>query len=226
MARTRKRLGREDGGSILKNYADVIVLHMRCWMPYLRFQNNPVQPSSPPDFTWDSVKWLHLLCKSMKGEWEMYFYVQMHVSMRWIHCFRRAVPSDSLTFLRSDDENHRLLTYSHLVGYYYGYDLAAEYAVATLPWKSFLILQQSHRFKKRLQMCSRDEWRHHEMGWIGLPKLRPLVFQNVFHPMGPLDSFAKPRGEFHQWDEVNGCILGTVPKRTADSKGLSLGMSL
>ena len=140
------------------------------------------------------------------------FLHKLHISMKLIHSFRRAVPSESLTFLRSDDDKHRILTYEH-----YEEDFPAEdyspsnYAVVTLPWKSFRILQQSEGFQKRdYNCCSRYQWLHFEGSYFGLPKIGSVVFQDVFHPMGSPHWFTNPGRSFHQWVELNDPILGTI----------------
>ena len=138
MGETRKRLRRKTAGSPL-NYADGLVLKLPSWMPYLCLQNNSfIHRSSPSEFTWVSVKCLRFLCKSMQDAWETYFYVKLHIAVQWIHRFQIVVPAESLTFLRSDDASHRILTYSCRRN-----GALSHYAVVTLPWKSLLILQQS-----------------------------------------------------------------------------------
>ena len=82
MGETRKRLRRKTAGSPL-NYADVLVLNMLSWMPLLCLQNNYfIHRTSPSEFTWDSVKCLRFLCKSMQDAWETYFYVKLHIAVQ------------------------------------------------------------------------------------------------------------------------------------------------
>ena len=111
MGDTRKRLRRKTAGSPL-NYADVLVLNMLSWMPYLCLQKiSFLHNNTPSEFTWDSVKRLRLLCKSMNDAWDLYFYVKLHIGVPWIRRLRRVVPAESLTFLRLDGASHRILTY-------------------------------------------------------------------------------------------------------------------
>ena len=189
MGETRKRLRRKTAGSPL-NYADVLVLNMLSWMPYLCLQNNSfIHRRSPSEFTWDSVKCLRFLCKSMHYAWEAYFYVKLHIDVKWIHLFQKVVPAESLTFLRSDDASHRILTDTCFRN-----GARFHYAFVTLPWKLLLILQQSEHFK--------NSWRHRRYDWrdwppLGIP-MPPLVFQDVFHPTGSLLWFRTPGWIFGQ----------------------------
>ena len=207
MGETRKRLRRKTAGSPL-NYADVLVLNMPSWMPYLCLQDNSfIHRTSPSEFTWDSVKCLRFLCKSMHDAWETYFYVKLHIALKWIHRFRTVVPAESLTFLRSDDASHRILTYPARV---FGH--LKHYAVVTLPWKSLLILQQSADFGASYRH-KRYDWRDYEGCYILAIPLRPLLFQDVFHPTGSRIWFNGPRSlslgdnNFNQFDEATESIL-------------------
>ena len=184
MGETRKRLRRKTAGSPL-NYADVLVLNMLSWMPYLCLQNNSFIHRRPPsEFTWDSVKCLRFLCKSMHDAWDTYFYVKLHIDMEWIPRFQLVMPVESHTFLRSDDADHHILLY-------YAMKAEACYAVVTLPWKSLLILQQ------KIQMVrfghKRYDWRDYDPAWSTDIFLPPLIFQDVFHPTGSLLCFEKIR---------------------------------
>ena len=185
MPETRKRLRRKTAVSPL-NYADVLVLHMPSWMPFLCLQDNSFihRTSSSGLFTWDSVKCLRFLCKSMQDAWENYFYVNLHIDVEWIRGFQIIVPAESVTFLRSDDASHRILAYPFLTGY----RNVCYYAVVTLPWKSLFILQQNIRLREKAiyfklsDYFKRYDWRDYAYDWIsGIPP-RPLVFQDVFHP--------------------------------------------
>ena len=111
------------------------------------------------------------------------------------------MPAESLTFLRSDDASHRILTYSCR-----RYGDLSHYAVVTLPWKSLLILQQSEHFGKSFRH-KRYDWRDHAYCWGTGVSMPPLVFQDVFHPTGSPLWFRKPGYEFYQFDEVTESIL-------------------
>ena len=178
MENTRKRLRRKTPESPF-NYAKVLVLNMMSWMPYLCLQENSFfTRRSPSEFTWYSVKCLRLLCKSMNDAWDLYFYVKLHINVPWIRRLRRVVSAESLTFLRSDDACHRILTYKY-------FQNSVRYsAAATLPWKSLLILQRSKDF----EVCSRHEdydvrdfmwydWRDYNWYALGSDSIRMLDFR-------------------------------------------------
>ena len=204
MGQTRKRLRRKTAVSPL-NYADGLVLHMPTWMPYLCLQDmSYIHRSSPSEFTWDSVKCLRFLCKSMQDAWENYFYVNLHIDVEWIRGFQIIVPAESVTFLRSDDASHRILAYPFLSGY----RSVCYYAVVTLPWKSLLILQRNNHFRSRSRH-KRYDWRDYAACWGMGFRMPPLVFQDVFHPTGSLLWYKKPGERFNQFDEVTEAVLGT-----------------
>ena len=143
MGETRKRFRRKTAVQSPLNYADVLVLNMMSWMPYLCLQENSFfVRRSPSDFTWHYVTCLRLLCKSMNDAWDLYFYVKLHINVPWIRRLRRVVSAESLTFLRSDDAGHRILTYK----YFQNSVRYSSYAAVTLPRKSLLILQRSKDF--------------------------------------------------------------------------------
>ena len=220
MEETRKRLRRKNAGSSF-NYADVLVLTMESWMPYLCLQNmNRIMERSPSEYTWDSIKCLRILCKPMVAAWETLFYVKLHIDVQYINRFQLLVPTESLTFLRSDDTSHRILMY----GYRQHGDLT-HYAVVTMPWKSLLILQQSEDFGKTCnhkrydwrdyvfhwQVVKQYDWRDYEDSWK-VPKIgmRPLVFQDVWYENRPKDTlhwYHRPGDVFNQYDEVTRTIF-------------------
>ena len=211
MGETRKRLRRKTAGSPW-NYADVLVLTMGSWMPYLCLQDNSIILSrSPSEFTWDSIKRLRFLCKSIHAAWETHFSVKLHIDVEWLNRFQLVLPTESLTFLRSDDANHRILTYLYRRANHA--NSTSHYAVVAITWKSLLILQQSKNFGMSYRH-KRYDWRDYALShWKCDPRLvvdmRPLVFQDVFHPTGSLLWYQNPGKDFHQYDEVAGTVLPT-----------------
>ena len=84
MGETLKRLHRKTAASP-RNYADVLVLNMVSWMPYLCLQDNSfIQRRPPSEFTWDSVKCLRCLYNSMNDVWETFFSVKLHIACQHV----------------------------------------------------------------------------------------------------------------------------------------------
>ena len=233
MGEKRKGLQRETVVCPLKNYADVLVLNMLSWMPYLCLGIPAIHPILKPTYNWDSVSCLQLLCKSMQYTWEEYFSVQLHITIAALDDFLMAVPAELVTFLRTDDLHQQLLVYYPLALILYGNTFDMYYAVVTIPWKSFRILQQSEHFKKS-HACSRYDWRHYWKDDIvssrrSLPRLRDLVFQDVFHSTGSPPLLKKknkyhPLDEFHEviWETGGREFLQRLPRNSRNAKQLPL----
>lgn len=195
MVGTRKRL-RCKTAITPSNYGDALLLHMVSWMPYLCLENHlKIHSCSPSEFTWDNVKYLRILCKSMRNEWDATFYVKLHIAVQWIRSLKKIVPAESLTFLRSDDSCHRILMYP--------YDFCTAFAVVMLPWKFFLIIQprvynDCHKRYDWRDYCDWYDWTTRTN--IHMP---PLLFQDVSNPTDHCFKFEMPSGSWSAFDEVN-----------------------